>query len=176
MSTEPSLTLTAQREMFLRSTWRGKLIFFNFLVMMGLHCCLCAFSGCREHGLLSSCGAWASHRSGFSPVPSSGSSLALGTGLVVEEHRLSCSAACGTFLGQRWISCLLHRRVASLPLSHGVSPENYLWYCLDNIVARGPKNKLSSKGLRRQKQKASDPYRPSTHVATVAIFAPSWGA
>ena len=37
-----------------------------FLAVLGLHCCTQAFSSCRERGLLSSCGAWASHRGGFS--------------------------------------------------------------------------------------------------------------
>ena len=34
--------------------------------MLGLRWCVRAFSSCSEQGLLSSCGAWASHCSGFS--------------------------------------------------------------------------------------------------------------
>ena len=37
-----------------------------FLVTLGLHCCKGTFSSCSEWGLLSSCGAWASHCGGFS--------------------------------------------------------------------------------------------------------------
>ena len=46
--------------------------FFNYLfvyftlTVLGLHCCVRAFSGCGEQGLLTSCGAWASHGNGFS--------------------------------------------------------------------------------------------------------------
>ena len=40
--------------------------FFLFLVVLGLSCCTWAVSSCGEQGLLSSCGAWASHCSGFS--------------------------------------------------------------------------------------------------------------
>ena len=37
-----------------------------FMAVLGLHCCVQAFSSCSESGLLSSCGAWVSHCSGFS--------------------------------------------------------------------------------------------------------------
>ena len=37
-----------------------------FLIALGLCCCVQAFSSGRTQGLLSSCGAWASHCSGFS--------------------------------------------------------------------------------------------------------------
>ena len=39
--------------------------FYLFLVALGLGCCAQAFSSCGEQGLLSSCGAWASHCGGF---------------------------------------------------------------------------------------------------------------
>ena len=42
-----------------------KIIYF-ILVALGLHCCVQALSSCGERGLLSSCGAQASHCSGFS--------------------------------------------------------------------------------------------------------------
>ena len=64
------------------------------------------------HGLFSSC-------SGFSSpwLP-----LLQSTGSRVEAHRLSCSVACGIFLGQRSNLCLLHWQADSLPLSHQGSP------------------------------------------------------
>ena len=40
---------------------------FAFLwLLLGLHYCVWAFYNCSEHGLLSNCGARASHCSGFS--------------------------------------------------------------------------------------------------------------
>ena len=55
-------------------------------------CCNLAFSSCSEQGLFSSCGAWASHRSGFCCF----GALAVGYwASVVMVHRLSCPAACG---------------------------------------------------------------------------------
>ena len=42
------------------------LIIYLVLAALGLCCCLQAFSSCREWGLPSSGGAWASHRGGFS--------------------------------------------------------------------------------------------------------------
>ena len=41
-------------------------IFFFFLVVLGLRCCVPALSSCSEPGLLSSCGAQTSHCGGFS--------------------------------------------------------------------------------------------------------------
>ena len=38
---------------------------FLFLAVLGLCCCVWAFSSCGECGLISSCGVWASHCSGF---------------------------------------------------------------------------------------------------------------
>ena len=40
--------------------------FFLFLAVLGLHCCPSFYSSCRERRLFSSCGAPASHCSGFS--------------------------------------------------------------------------------------------------------------
>ena len=37
-----------------------------FLAVLGLHCCVLTFSSCRKQGLLSSCGAQASHCNAFS--------------------------------------------------------------------------------------------------------------
>ena len=36
------------------------------MAALDLDCCVRAFSGCEEWGLLSRCGAWASHHGGFS--------------------------------------------------------------------------------------------------------------
>ena len=43
-----------------------KSIFNVFMAVLGLRCCVKAFSSCGEQGLLSGCGAPASHRGGFS--------------------------------------------------------------------------------------------------------------
>ena len=42
--------------------------------------------------------------------------------LAVVVHRLSCPAACGLLLDQRWNLCLLNWQVDSLPLSQRGSP------------------------------------------------------
>ena len=42
----------------------AELLFFLFLAVLGLHCCIQALSS-WERGLLSSCGAWTSHWGGF---------------------------------------------------------------------------------------------------------------
>ena len=43
-----------------------KFFFFFFLTVLGLHCFARAFFSCSQQGLLSSCGAQASHCSSFS--------------------------------------------------------------------------------------------------------------
>ena len=40
--------------------------YIHMLAVLGFRCCLWAFSTCSNHGLLSSCGVWASHWGGFS--------------------------------------------------------------------------------------------------------------
>ena len=40
--------------------------FLSLLAAEGLHCCARAFSSCGERGATLRCGAWASHRGGFS--------------------------------------------------------------------------------------------------------------
>ena len=85
------------------------------------------FSSCREWGLLSSSGAWASHccsvscfrarapgHIGSAVVPPKLQS----TGSVVVVDGLSCATACGLFPDQGLNPCLLHWHVGSLPLSH----------------------------------------------------------
>ena len=72
-------------------------LFILFLAPLGLHCHARALASCCERGLLSSCGAWASHCGGFSCCRAS----ALGhTGSVVVAHRLSCPTAHGIFPDQ----------------------------------------------------------------------------
>ena len=43
-----------------------KFLFINFLAVLGLGCCVWAFSSCSKRGLLSSCSERSSHDSGFS--------------------------------------------------------------------------------------------------------------
>ena len=70
---------------------------YHFLVALGLRCCTRAFSSCREEGLLSGCGAGASHCGGFSCCDA----RALGAwASVVVAHSLSCPMACGIFPDQ----------------------------------------------------------------------------
>ena len=77
---------------FLFNTSATFIIFFKFTVLfmaaLGLHCCMCTFSGCVRWELLSSYKAYAFHCSGFP----------------VAEHRLS---SCGTGLSCPWHGILL---------------------------------------------------------------------
>ena len=86
------------------------------------------FSSCSEWEPLSSCGAQASRCGGFSccGAPSSKGAWAS----IVAAHRFSCSLACGIFLNQGLIPCLLSWQAASLPLSHWGSP-----FCMYNFTA-----------------------------------------
>ena len=104
--------------------------FFNFiylfLAVLGLCCYSGFFSSCGEWGLLSGCGARASHCAGFSCCRAQ----ALGTwtsvvvahglkstGSIVVVHGLSCSMACGIFPDQGWNPPLLHCQAESSSLS-----------------------------------------------------------
>ena len=78
-----------------------------FLIALGLHCCMLAFSSCREWGLLSRCGVLASHCGGFSscraralgaPASVVAANGLCSTGLIVVAHGLSCCTVCGIFL------------------------------------------------------------------------------
>ena len=89
------------------------------------------------HGLLSSCNAEASRRSGFSycraqALGHNGSVTVVpalySTDSVVVAHGLSCSAMCGVFQDQGSNPCLLHWQVDSWPLSHEGSPVLQLLY------------------------------------------------
>ena len=83
--------------------------YYYLFAALGLHCCARAFSSYSEQGLLSNCGAWACHCSGFTGCRaqalecmgfSSRDTWALGYGSVVVVHRLSSPTAHGIFLGQ----------------------------------------------------------------------------
>ena len=97
--------------------------------MLGLCCCMRAFSSCGKQALPSSCGVQASHCGGFSYCRAQ----ALGThrlqwlwhvGSIVIVHRRSCPAAYGIFLEQgsnpaSWSRQILYRcttREAHIPL------------------------------------------------------------
>ena len=105
-----------------------KIIFKIYFLLSWVFFAAQAFSNYGEQGLLSSCGVWASHCSGFSHH----GVLALGphhwaqalgvrvptTGSAVVVHGLSCSTSCAIFLDQRSNLHLLHWQADSLPLSH----------------------------------------------------------
>ena len=74
--------------------------------------------------LLSTCGVWASHCSGFSCC----GAQALGTqASVVVAHGLPCPTECGIFVDQRSNLCPLHWQTDSEPLDHQRSP--IIYYC-----------------------------------------------
>ena len=81
-----------------------------FLAVLGLRCCAGFFSSCSEWGLLSGCGAWASHCRGFSWCGAQ--ALGARTSLAV-VHRISYSTACGIFLAQGSNWCPSHCKVNS---------------------------------------------------------------
>ena len=97
--------------------------FYLFLAILGLHCCMWAFSRCGKQGLLSNCGTWTSHCGGFSCCRA----WALGrVGSVVVAHGLSCSVPYGIFLDQESNLCPLCWQVDFYPLPHQPSP--YIWF------------------------------------------------
>ena len=88
------------------------------MAALGLHCCLLAFSGCSEQGLLLSHGARASRRR----------AQALGrAGSVAVAHGLSCSASREIFSDQGSNPCLLHWRWV---LYHWATSEAQFYYFL----------------------------------------------
>ena len=102
-----------------------------FLAVLGLHYCTRTFSSCSNWGLLFSCGARASHCSGFAclgaQVLDTRASVVVGHGLysmgsIVVVHGLSCSWHCGIFPDQGPNPCLFHWQVDSYPLNHQGSP------------------------------------------------------
>ena len=108
-----------------------KLFIHLFLAVLGLCCGIDFFSSCGEWGLVSSCGGWASHCSGFfcygaSALGTQASAFVACSSVVVVLNRcgLSCSTVRGIFLDQRWNPCPLHWQVDSLPLD-----QPHLIYC-----------------------------------------------
>ena len=86
-----------------------------------------------ERGLLSSCGAGASHSNGFSCCRAQ----ALGVqASVVVVTGFSCPVACGIFLGQGWNLCPLRWQVDSLPLDHQGRPRMFI--LMPRCVIMGP--------------------------------------
>ena len=70
------------------------------MAVLGLHCCMQAFSSCGKWGVTLPCGEWAAHCGGFSCC----GAQALGTwASVVVAHRLS---SCGSWaIEHRFSSC-----------------------------------------------------------------------
>ena len=110
-----------------------KKFFFDLLIFF---VAVWAFSSCSEQGLLSSCGAWASHCGGFTCCGAralgysgfgSCSSVVVAsqfysTGSIVVAQRLGCSAACGILLNEGSNPHLLRWHSDSLPVSHHSFP------------------------------------------------------
>ena len=116
-----------------------KNIYYLFLFGLGLRCCEGFSLVVASEGLLSSCGAQASHCSG----PSCCAAWALGmwasvvvapglwsTGSVAVALGLSCPGACEIFPDQGSMPCLLHWQVDSLLLSHQKRPIGLLLYII----------------------------------------------
>ena len=81
------------------------------------------FSLVTAKGAALSCGAQASHCSGFSccgapAIGRVGFSSCSMQALVVVAHELSCFVACGIFLDQKSNLCPLHWQADSYPLYH----------------------------------------------------------
>ena len=88
-------------------------VYVSYFWLCGSSLLLRLFPRCGDWGLLSSCGAQASHCDGFSCCRATGSRV-LG---------LRCSTARGVFPDQGLNLCLLHWQADSLPLSHQGSPK-----------------------------------------------------
>ena len=83
--------------LFLPSLFNMMFFFFFsnlFLAALGRLCCVWAFSSCSKCGILSSCGAWASHRSDFSYCGARPQGLRASV-VVMQEPR--CPKAYGIF-------------------------------------------------------------------------------
>ena len=107
-----------------------KIIYFQlFLAVLGLYCCVWAFSICGEWGLLSSCDVWVSHwRASALGVPRLSSC----------PHGLSCSMACQILPVQGLNQCPLRCKVNFQPLdhqgSHGYSINCFIIKSIDLIL------------------------------------------
>ena len=115
------------------STVFSLLLFYLFLAVLGLCCCIgfslvVASRGCSlvtVQRLLSAVASLAAEPrfQGAQFQFSSCGSWSLEHSSIVGVHGLSCSEACGIFLDQGSNPCLLHWQVDSLPLSHQGNPE-----------------------------------------------------
>ena len=81
------------------------------MAVLGLCCCMWAFSSSGERGLLFSVVRWLLLLQGKGPGV--GACGLQSTGSVVVAHGLSCSTACGIFPDQGSNPCLLHWQVDS---------------------------------------------------------------
>ena len=98
------------------------LFIFEFVTALSLHCFMWAFPGCRESGLLSSCGTQPSHGGGLSHWGAQ--TLGMWASVAV-AWGLNCSVACGIFLDQGLSLGPLHFRPDSFPLYLQESPISF---------------------------------------------------
>ena len=93
------------------------LFIYLYLAVLGLRCCVQAFSSCGEWGATLRCSARASYCHGFcccrAPALGARASVVVArrlwsAGSVVVAHGLSCSTACGIFPDQGSNLCPLH--------------------------------------------------------------------
>ena len=103
------------------------------------------FSGYSKRGLLSSCGAQASHCSGFSCCRARALDIwasvvetprLQSTGPVVVVQRLSCSVACGIFPDKGSNPCFLHWQVVFTTEPPGKPHKVQLCACFDSTSAK----------------------------------------
>ena len=102
------------------------------MVALNLHCCTQAFYSCGKWGILSSCGAWASHCSGFSCCRArvqgaQGLSIVAAHGLIVVAHRPQStgSVSCGLVVPWHVVSSRTRTEPVSPELAAGSSPLGY---------------------------------------------------
>ena len=124
---------------YCRSVFFAFLFIRLFMTLLGLYCLSRTFSGCGEWGLLlvAACGL-------LIVV----ASLVAARSSVIVLQGLSCSKACGIFLGQGSDPCPLHWQVDSYPLchqgSHTLLPLFFSWseeknihFFTPNVLATG---------------------------------------
>ena len=103
-----------------------KYIYIYILAVLGLCCCMWAFSSCGEQRLLSSCGAWAPHCCGFSCCRTWAQSLWL-TGLVALRPVWS------SWTRDRTCVPCIGRQI----LNHWTIREVLNWFLMNVTVTRG---------------------------------------
>ena len=120
-------------------------LFYLFLAVLGLHCCVQAFSSCGEWGLLfvvvckllvvaSLVAEHGLQVHGLQQLQHAGSVVVAcglqSAGSVVVAHRFSFSVACGIFPDQGSNPCPLHWQADSYPLRRQGSPSPLLFSSL----------------------------------------------